>query len=156
MRIESCEVKLAIERTFDSAPINETAAPRAIPVDTSGSSAGMIDPKTNRSTTSAATTPNIVLLDEDGFVAAATSPSTSRCTGPLLGARAVLTNLVAYAADIACCSLVKVTVAKAVMPLELICLEPAALYGEVIEPTFGSRATFANIACTLERTAGCL
>jgi hypothetical protein len=42
------------------------------------------------------------------------------------------------------------------MPFELICPEPAALYGEVIEPTFGNRATFANIACTLERTAGCL
>ena len=39
---------------------------------------------------------------------------------------------------------------------KLICFAPAAVYGEVILPIFGRRATFASIVCTLERTAGCL
>src|SRR3982074_929888 len=95
MRMESCGGKLATGGTFDSAPISEIAAPGAMPVDTSGSNAGRIDPKTNRSTISAAATPNIVLLDEAELVDAATSPSTSTCTPLLLGARAAFTNLVA-------------------------------------------------------------
>src|SRR6202035_1510184 len=150
IRIESCEVKLAIDRTFDSAPIRETAAPSAMPVDRSGSRAGRIEPKTNRSTISAAPTPNIVLLDDEGFVEAATLPSTSTCTAPLFGARAVLTNLVASVVEIACSSFVKVTVAKATEPLALICLAPAGVYGELTDPTFGRRATLASIACTLD------
>src|SRR4029077_14474211 len=143
--MHSCEVKLAIERTVDSAPINEIATPSAIPVDTSGSNAGRIDPNTNSSTSSAATTPKIVLFEEEGLVASATCPSTSTCTGPPLGARAVLTNFVASDVEIAWSSFVNVTVAKATVPLRLICLAPAGVYGEVTEPTFGNRATFASI-----------
>src|SRR5438128_11209580 len=117
MRIESCWVKLAIERTFDSVPISETAAPSAMPVETSGSNAGKIDPKTNRSTIRAATTPNIVLLEDEGFVDAAASPRTCTCRPVLLGARAVLAELAASAEEVACGSVVKVTVATATEPL---------------------------------------
>ena len=59
----------------------------------------------------AAATPMRVLDDEDGLVEAATLPRTSTCSDGLLGARAVVTRVLASLAETALSSTEKLTVA---------------------------------------------
>src|SRR2546423_8511418 len=143
--MHSCCVKLAMEIELDRAPSTEIAATSAMPVESNGSNAASTEPNTTSSTTSAAATPIRVLIWEEGLVDAATCPRTSTCRFWLLGARAVLTNVVAAADEIAVSALLNCTVANATVPLRLICLDPDGEYGEVTLATLGRCATLASI-----------
>src|SRR5260370_38356141 len=113
MRVHNWEVKPAIVIVFDRAPITDRAVASAMPVESSGRSAARNDPKTKNRATRAAATPNSVLFDDDGFVDAATSPSTSTCKLRPFELRAALTKLVASDAEMNFASLEKFTVANA-------------------------------------------
>src|SRR5882724_4933550 len=113
MRRQSCDVKLAIVKVFDSASTTERAANNASPVDSRGSTADRTEPKTKSRTISAPTMPNIVPLEDDGLVDAATSPRTSTWRPLPFAARAVLTKVAAAAELMLLASLVKFTVANA-------------------------------------------
>src|ERR1022692_3941511 len=150
MSVQSWDVKDAMLMELDSMPTTDSPANSAIPVLMSGSS----DPNTMSSTMSAAAMPMKVPLFEDGFVEAATLPTTSTFRCGEFGARARLTSLVASAAGMTLASLVKLTEANAILPFALICLAPAAVYGEVMLPTYRRCATRASIPWIWVLTAG--
>ena len=125
--VQSWGVKDAMLIELDSMPTTDSPANSAIPVLISGSRAGSTAPNTMSSTMSAAPMPMKVPLLLDGFVEAATLPTTSTCRCGEFGARARLTSWVASAAGMALLSLVKFTWANAIVPVGLICLAPAAV-----------------------------
>src|SRR2546425_6199252 len=127
MRRHSWDVKLAIVNVFDNAPTTERAANNESPVDASGSNAESSEPKTKSSTMNAAAIPNMVPLEDEGFVEAAISPRTSTWRPWPFAARAVLTNLVAAVELTLLASLLKLIVANATWPLRLNCFAPAAV-----------------------------
>src|ERR1700722_2789482 len=121
MRVHSCEVNDAMLKLLESTPMIESADIRAMAVLRSGSRAGRMDPKTNSRMMRAATTPMIVLDEDDGLVDPAMAPTTSTCRFDEFGARARLTNLLASAAETVFASLENLTLAKAIRRLALIC-----------------------------------
>ena len=119
--MQSWEVNEAMLTELDSMLTTDSPQIRAMAVPSSGSSAGRIAPKNSSSTTSAAATPMNVPGEEVGLVDAATSPTTSTCRRAEFGARAVLTKVVASAAGMLLASLLKFTVAKAMVLPALTC-----------------------------------
>ena len=96
--MHSWEVNEAMLTVLDSIPTTASPAVSAMPVLSSGSSAGSTAPKNSSRMTRAATTPMRVLDEEAGLVDAATAPTTSTCRVGEFGARARFTNWVASAA----------------------------------------------------------
>jgi hypothetical protein len=125
--MHSWEVNDAMVIELDSMAITPSAAVSAMPVLTSGSSAGSTEPKNSSKMTRAATTPMSVLDDEAGLVDAATAPTTSTWRAGEFGARASCTSRVASAGEILLASLEKLTVANATRWPALTCLAPAGL-----------------------------
>src|SRR5216684_4549126 len=131
MRMHSCEVNEAMLTLLDSIPTTASPAVSAMPVLSSGRSAGRTALKKMSRMTRAATTPTRVLDVEEGLVDAATEPTTSTCRAGEFGARARFTSWVASAAGILLAFMEKLTVAKAMRLPAPICFAPAGLYGEV-------------------------
>src|SRR5712691_681906 len=127
MRVHSGKVNEAMLRELESIPTTASPAVSAIPVLSSGISAGRTELKKMSRMTRAATTPTKVLDDELGLVDAATGPTTSTCRVGEFGARARFTSWCASAAGMLLAVLVKLTVAKAMRWLALICFAPGEL-----------------------------
>src|SRR3984893_4020241 len=127
MRVHSWKVNEAMLRELESIPTTASPAVSAMPVLSSGISAGSTELKKMSRTTRAAATPTRVLDDEVGFGGAATAATTSACRGGEFGARARFTSCFASAAGILLAAFVKLTVAKATVLLALTCLAPAGL-----------------------------
>src|ERR1700676_2228630 len=93
MRVHSWKVNEAMLTLLDSIPTTASPAVSAMPVLSSGSSAGSTELKKMSRMTRAATTPMRVLDDDElGLVDAATAPTTSTRGGGEVGAGAGSTS----------------------------------------------------------------
>ena len=143
--------------TFDSRPSSAFAVPSDTPAVRSGSIIAGNVPNTASSTAPAATKPMGIAVEEpDGSPTSATWPPAAKLTPWPDAELTIESNATDSAVDRSAALSLKLTVANATCLEGAIWPAPAALYGEVTEPTWGSRATRRITASVRARTAGFL